>query len=144
MATHSSIFAWRIPWIDKPGGLQSLGLQKSWIWHKVTQCPLTLDQGSCLPSDGRSHHFCHYNCPCLASWLVWRQLCRSSCGPHTLPSLSFSLMIQEGTPILQHRAGRKPTSSMGSMSWATTTSWAFLLSSKVGTVSKPAQKIGGS
>jgi len=31
MATHSSIFAWRIPWIEKPGGLQSLGLQKSWI-----------------------------------------------------------------------------------------------------------------
>ena len=25
MATHSSIFAWRIPWTEKPGGLQSLG-----------------------------------------------------------------------------------------------------------------------
>ena len=24
MATHSSILAWRIPWIEKPGGLQSL------------------------------------------------------------------------------------------------------------------------
>ena len=28
MATHSSIFAWRIPWTEKPGGLQSKGLQK--------------------------------------------------------------------------------------------------------------------
>ena len=28
MATHSSIFAWRIPWTEKPGGLQSLGLQR--------------------------------------------------------------------------------------------------------------------
>ena len=27
MATHFSILAWRIPWIEKPGGLQSLGLQ---------------------------------------------------------------------------------------------------------------------
>ena len=27
MATHSSIFAWRIPWTEKPGGLQSMGLQ---------------------------------------------------------------------------------------------------------------------
>ena len=27
MATHSSILAWRIPWTEKPGGLQSLGLQ---------------------------------------------------------------------------------------------------------------------
>ena len=23
MATHSSILAWRIPWMEKPGGLQS-------------------------------------------------------------------------------------------------------------------------
>ena len=28
MATHSSIFAWRIPWIEEPGGLQSIGLQR--------------------------------------------------------------------------------------------------------------------
>ena len=25
MATHSSILAWRIPWIEEPGGLQSMG-----------------------------------------------------------------------------------------------------------------------
>ena len=29
MATHSSILAWRIPWIEEPGGLQSMGLQES-------------------------------------------------------------------------------------------------------------------
>ena len=23
MATHSSILAWKVPWIEKPGGLQS-------------------------------------------------------------------------------------------------------------------------
>ena len=28
MATCSSIFAWKIPWIEEPGGLQSMGLQK--------------------------------------------------------------------------------------------------------------------
>ena len=28
MATHSSIFAWRIPWTEEPGGLQSIGSQK--------------------------------------------------------------------------------------------------------------------
>ena len=27
MATHSSILAWKIPWIEEPGGLLSLGLQ---------------------------------------------------------------------------------------------------------------------
>ena len=28
MATHSSILAWRIPWMKKLGGLQSTGLQR--------------------------------------------------------------------------------------------------------------------
>ena len=28
MATHSSILAWRIPWIEEAGGLQSMGSQK--------------------------------------------------------------------------------------------------------------------
>ena len=28
MAPHSSILAWRIPWTEEPGGLQSMGLQR--------------------------------------------------------------------------------------------------------------------
>ena len=28
LATHSSIFAWRIPWTEKPGRLQSIELQR--------------------------------------------------------------------------------------------------------------------
>ena len=28
IATHSSALAWRIPWTEKPGGLQSMGLQR--------------------------------------------------------------------------------------------------------------------
>ena len=28
MATHSSIFAWRIPWTEEPDGLQSMGLHR--------------------------------------------------------------------------------------------------------------------
>ena len=28
MATHSTILAWRIPWMEEPGGLQSMGLQR--------------------------------------------------------------------------------------------------------------------
>ena len=30
MATHSSTLAWKIPWTEKPGRLQSMGSQKSW------------------------------------------------------------------------------------------------------------------
>ena len=29
MATHSTILAWRIPWTEEPGGLQSKGVTKS-------------------------------------------------------------------------------------------------------------------
>ena len=28
MASHSSILAWRIPWTEEPGGVQSIGLQR--------------------------------------------------------------------------------------------------------------------
>ena len=28
MATHSNILAWRIPWTEEPGGLQSMGSQR--------------------------------------------------------------------------------------------------------------------
>ena len=33
-ATHSSIFAWEIPWTEEPGGLQSMGLQR--VRHDFT------------------------------------------------------------------------------------------------------------
>ena len=28
MATHSGVLAWRIPWTEEPGGLQSMRLQR--------------------------------------------------------------------------------------------------------------------
>ena len=28
MATHSNILAWRVPWTEEPGGLQSMGSQR--------------------------------------------------------------------------------------------------------------------
>ena len=35
MATHSSILAWSIPWTEEPGGLQSMGSQKSRTWLSI-------------------------------------------------------------------------------------------------------------
>ena len=29
MATHSSLLAWRVPWTEEPGGLQSMGHKES-------------------------------------------------------------------------------------------------------------------
>ena len=39
MATPSSILAWRIPWTEEPGGLQSMGLQRvkhAWVTKHST------------------------------------------------------------------------------------------------------------
>ena len=30
MATHSSILAWKFPWAEEPGGLQSKRVAKNW------------------------------------------------------------------------------------------------------------------
>ena len=42
LPTHSSILAWRIPWTEKPGGLQSMGLQTvsrtELTQHACTHC----------------------------------------------------------------------------------------------------------
>ena len=34
MATHSSTLAWRIPWTEEPGGVQSIGSQR--VGHAAT------------------------------------------------------------------------------------------------------------
>ena len=39
MATHSSILAWRIPWTEEPGGLQSMGLQSRTRLSDFTSLP---------------------------------------------------------------------------------------------------------
>ena len=46
MATHSSILTWKIPWTEEPGGLQSMGSQKSRTQlNDFKQAPALL--GSC-------------------------------------------------------------------------------------------------
>ena len=36
MTTHPSILAWRVPWTEKPGGLQFMGSQLSTAQHNIT------------------------------------------------------------------------------------------------------------
>ena len=44
MATHSRILAWRIPWIEEPGGLQSMGRKESDTTERLTH---TRRNGTC-------------------------------------------------------------------------------------------------
>ena len=39
MATHSSTLAWKIPWMEEPGGLQSMGSQS---WTQLSDFTFTL------------------------------------------------------------------------------------------------------
>ena len=42
MTTYSGILVWRIPWIDEPGGLQSMGSQR--VGHdRPTLCTATVE-----------------------------------------------------------------------------------------------------
>ena len=41
MATHYSLLAWEIPWTEEPGGLQTMGSQRSqtWLSNQTTTAP---------------------------------------------------------------------------------------------------------
>ena len=39
MAAHSSILAWRVPWTEEPGGLQSTGGKESDMTKRLTRIP---------------------------------------------------------------------------------------------------------
>ena len=47
MATHSSILAWRIPWTEEPGGLQSMELQR--VRHELSVQALQKVSLFCAP-----------------------------------------------------------------------------------------------
>ena len=63
MATHSSILAWRIPWTEEPGGLQSMGSQRvrhdqAWRTHRGPESPTEESQQWLLSisPQGRTRH----------------------------------------------------------------------------------------
>ena len=59
MVIHSSILAWRIPWAEEPGGLQSVGLWRvrhGWTLTLLLLCGVT-------NSGYKNTNFC--TCPCI-------------------------------------------------------------------------------
>ena len=57
MATYYSILAWRIPWTEEPGGLQSMGSQRSCtrLSDKHFYFSYFLSKADCPPLCGGSH-----------------------------------------------------------------------------------------
>ena len=54
MATHSSILAWRIPWTEEPGGLQSTKNQTWLMWRSMHAHRVS--EKCCLPLKKWRHH----------------------------------------------------------------------------------------
>ena len=87
MATHSSILAWRIPWTEEPGGLQSMGSQRvrhDWV---ISTTNFTFQQYQNLCS---LTPWCIYFCsrcwepPRAAAYYVW--LCVPDCSHLVTPT----------------------------------------------------------
>ena len=55
MTTHSSILAWRIPWTEEPGGLQSMGWAKSQTQVKQLSVRAHTHTQACKQKNSNAH-----------------------------------------------------------------------------------------
>ena len=81
MATHFSILAWRIPWTEEPGRLQSIGLQR--VGHNwATNTYLHTKACTCVLScfSVLSTHMYMYTYTCIHTLLSWRAMLQRSHG----------------------------------------------------------------
>ena len=63
MATHSSILAWRIPWVEEPGGLQSMGSQRvGHDWATSLSLWTHMLLGSISTTFEKNIHLCIFAC----------------------------------------------------------------------------------
>ena len=51
MANHSSMLAWRIPWAEEPGGLQSMGFKESDTTEDEQPCIFKKCSGAALKEE---------------------------------------------------------------------------------------------
>ena len=100
MATYSSVLAWKIPWTEEPGRVQSTGLQKSWTrftteeqLNKNLACPAIRDVGN-KPQECQQHRDCHQQKSLVFSFS--RYTC---CRDQELP---FVVMATSKSTLLLH------------------------------------------
>ena len=71
-ATHSSILAWKIPWTEEPGGLQSQRIGHDWA----------------------TKHIPHIQCPCMSLYIIKAEL-HGSLVPRDDPQLWWVLAVAQ-------------------------------------------------
>ena len=114
MAPHSSTLAWKIPWMEEPGGLQSmrsLRVGHDWVTSVSLSCigegngnPL---QCSCLenPRDGRAWWAAIYGVAQSQTRLKW--LRSSSSRSSSRRGLSFPGVVSDEEPTCQSRRHKR-------------------------------------
>ena len=70
MATHSSSLAGVIPWTEEPGGLQSMGWQKSWTTEQLKNKTIPIGRAGCSV---KGPFFKNPSNTLLAPRVVWAQ-----------------------------------------------------------------------
>ena len=99
MAIHSSVLAWRIPWTEEPGGLQSIGLQR--IGQDLVTKQQQRGLRQTLESEGQRY---------LVSRLSAYHRCHIDAMVVTMLYRSLDILISEspGRFITMHTPGSQP------------------------------------
>ena len=87
MTTHSSILAWRIPWTEKPGGLQSVGWKESDTTEETVHARARAHTHTHTLLYGFSHFLTHLSLE-LSSLKVHLKCSLYSLKVHWIPTLS--------------------------------------------------------
>jgi len=93
-ATHSNIFAWRVPWTEEPGGLQSWGHEESNTTERLTYYNNTDEVGQ---EDRNKRVWCVRH----TLLVTWRE--RWSCRTVTGAVIDFLLSVSEAPALLSVR-----------------------------------------
>ena len=94
MATHSSILAWKIPWTEQPGGLQSMGLQESGTWFNAW----TIANPTYVNTEMTSVQFSSVPQSCLTPATPWTAACQTSLSITNSHSLLKLMSIESVMP----------------------------------------------
>ena len=113
LATHSTVLAWKIPWTEEPGGLQSTGSQRvghSWALHSMDLTKFHLRE-----NEARAPFFFFFNSVCflvlkpslihfLFQFSSVAQSCLTLCDPmnRSTPGLPVHYQLLESTPTHVH------------------------------------------
>ena len=98
MATHSSILAWRIPWTEEPGRLESIELQRvGQDWSDLACMHDLVSRMTHIPLMPSVNSICHLPSLLLptyhtawgsAAWMEWEERAVSCTGTHSHIALS--------------------------------------------------------